>query len=251
MVNKHITTILFILILFMGGGLWYMYNEYSDMKVKLATEIQNRVALGDSLRITKNLTGELVYSKAILIADNTKLKSFNKELSNKLETMDGKIMELTSTIFSLEMELDTIGDNQLVQKNDSTYGIEWRLEKMYGNGNTRILSGVTNFNIQHNPFEIKPINTILTRDYLNISVLSGLRRQGGIIESFSTSQFPGFSVNSLESAIISGNNHPIQKKKKRWINWGINLGYGLTHNPFTNETMSGFQIGGGLNIRPF
>lgn len=246
------TIILIILLLLMGGGLWYLFDQNSKLEQKLSESNQNIHALTDTLKVTKQKNGDLVYSKSILIASKEELEKLNSDLSDKVMDLEGEILSLTSTIISLEMELDTIRNNKIVNNGGGDYGIKWETKKDFGDSNLRILSGVTNFNVKTDPLTITPINTIITRDYFNLSLVTGLRQTGSILEGFGTSTFPGLEFNRLDTAILRPSSHPSTKSsKKSRFGMGVYSGFGLNINPWTNEVGAGFQIGTGLTFDLF
>lgn len=239
--------ILVIVILLLSGALWFLYTKNQTLKTALESETQNMAALTDSLRVTVNKNGDLEYSKNVLMTDKEKLKKLNSQLHGAIEELGGKINQLTFTIIKLEMQLDTVYHNDLVVHPDSTYGIKWEFNRDHGNNNVRILHGITNFKVNQNPFQITPLNTQITRDYLTLSIYQGLRTRNGIIEGFSTSKFPGLSIEKQETAIITEKTSFFQSLKKN-TKLGTYLGYGLTYNWSDNRIYNGAQAGVGLNF---
>lgn len=246
------TNILIIIILLLSVGVWYFYNQNASLTTKLEVETQNRVAQGDSIRKIKTKNGDLVFQKAVLISEKKELKNLNKNLYNEVDKLDGKIIQLTSTIIKMELVMDTIVNNTLVENGNNSFGIVWSTDKKFGEGNRRFISGVTNFKININPSGVTviPINTIITRDYLNIAVLSGLKEYNGIIDSFFTTKFPGIEVTKLDTAILGSNKFPNKNNNKK-IGLGFYTGFGGTYNPFTDVISSGFQFGAGITFKPF
>lgn len=244
-------TTLIIIILLLSGSLYWVYTKYESKKIELQNETQNRIALGDSVRVSKTREGDLLYSKAILIADVKNLKDLNVELANRVNNLGGRVVELTTTIISLEGELSTIKNNTLVSNGDDTYGIEWELSRDYGDDNKRVLSGITNFGVTQNPFKITPLNTVITRDFQTISITQGIILKNGVYEAFATSKFPGVSFTEIDSAIVEPDIHPITKKAIKKFNLGGYIGYGGTYDAVSNTFHTGFQLGAGALFKFF
>jgi hypothetical protein len=250
MAKNTFSVILIILILLLGGGVWYFYNKVQGLEVALKSEAQNVNALRDSLRVSTTKNGDLVYSKSVLMGEKDKLEKWNSKLMDRIEELGGDVTQLSQTILSLEMELDSTDNDELVKVSDSIYGIKWEFDKHYADGNLRILKGTTSFMVTHNPtFVITPLKTKITRDYINISLLHGLRYQGGYLESFSTSKFPGLSVLKQETAVITSNKKTsLLDIFKNNTSFGGYIGYGGTYVVNEAKFYMGPQIGGGLNF---
>ena len=249
--NSKIVRLILVLV-FLFLLISFGVNKYMKLKTDLRISEQNSAALADSVRVSKNKLGELVYSKKILVAKNKKgLKTLNERLFKTLNNLDksnGKINELSEIIAKFKSGPYDIGDISVIYLPDNIRGFQWNYEKVYDSINSRYLNGITKFKLDTLTNTLTPLKTTITRDELNFRVIQGIRtRDDGKVEMFATSDYPGFTVKELNSAIIDPSSHPALTKftKPKRFKLGVYGGYGATLNLSTSTLIVGPQIGGG------
>jgi len=234
-----------LLLLFIGGG--FILNRMSSLSTQLTVSEQNKKALSDSLRLSKNKIKDLVYSKNVLIAEKGNLEKLNADLAYEVKKEKGKVRELTKIVGLVK--LDTIYiTNTLIKYSDGTKGLSWSYDTIYNINNERHISGISRFNITNNGV-INPLETKITSDKFKFNIVTGLVERDGNVEIFVRSDFPNFSVSKLDGAIIDPNKHPVIKKFTKPKKWGVGpyvgVGFGVNTWPKSNIGF-GFQFGIGV-----
>ena len=233
-----------VIILLLGGGLFYVITQNNKFKEVIHNYKQNQEALKDSLVITKNKNGELVYSKSILITEGEKLEEYNVELAKELDKTKGKVTQLTRLIIQYENGPQISENDQVIKYGDNLFGIQWEFIQTYAHDNERIIKGLTKFQYDPKAFTIIPIHTTLTRDYMNFPIVTGLSEKRGIIDAFGTSSMPGIVIKD-----VNGYQSPDPVKSLSRFSLSTYLGYGLTYSPQHNMVYHGLQVGGGVSYR--
>tara|TARA_R110000851_G_scaffold237164_2_gene390006 strand:- start:1153 stop:1926 length:774 start_codon:yes stop_codon:yes gene_type:complete len=249
-VNHRATTLIVIaLFLLLVGKI--VYNQFSNLKTDLRISNQNVKSLSDTIRVTKNKVGDLEYSKQILVATRANLKDLNQELADELKKEKGKVFELTKYVVNVKQNTDTVQiQNNLIQYPNGVNALSWTYEKNYDKDNYRSIAGTSKFSIDSLGV-IKPLETSIFKDEINFSVVQGLRKIDGKIEMFARSDYPGFKISELNSAIIDPKTHPVLKEftTKKRFGFGLYGGYGAT---VINSTVNvGPQVGLGLTYDIF
>lgn len=250
----NFSTILIIILIVVGAKLGW--DHYMSMKTELAITKQNNEALKDSVRVSTNKLGEVEYSKQIFVAQTQKdLKELNNDLAIAAKSFRGavhEISQLEGRIDGLMGEISNGGD--VVNLPSGEKGITWNFTKKYDNDNSRTLGGITRFNFDPNTDTFTPTTTEITEDQINFKLTQGLRTtKDGKVEMFASSNYPGFTVQSLNSVIIDPKTHPALTKftqKKKW-HLGVYGGYGATMNLSNSEAIVGPQIGVGAMYKIF
>lgn len=233
--------LIIIPILLLIGGLVFLYSKNIKLKDQIDNHRQNQEGLKDSLKVSKNKIGELVYSKAIFVAETNELGDYNIELEKEVKKLKGDVLQLTKIKFEYD-KLNQFSENdKVVNYGNNVYGIEWEFIKEYNKENKRIINGLTKFKYDPLTFSIIPLNTTLVRDFFNFSIVTGLSKENGIIETFGTISYPELIITD-----ISGFQKPKTKGFMNKIKLGVYSGYGLTYSTQNNQFYHGFQTGAGL-----
>lgn len=251
-----ILIVLILLLLGSSGIAYYFYNKNNELELQSRINEQNKVALEEEIKITKNKVDEVEYSKAILISEKDNLSELNIDLSNELKKEKGKVNELTSIVISLNGVIKGLDVQSNLDKATGEYTFDWSTADRYDADNSRFLSGNIKFKIDSLTREVNNVTATLIKDSIRFKLVQGLReRKDGIIEVFARSNYPGFSVEELNSTIIDPENHPVFqrfiKDKPKKFGFRIYTGYGITYNFSNNRTLDGFQVGAGLTYTPF
>lgn len=237
--------IIIIILLVLGGGM--ALSRIGTLKTNLAISTQNNAALGDSLKVSKNKAGELEYSKGILVSEKKDLKDYSENLNKELKKTKGKVSELNIILASVG-SLDTVFiPNDVVEYQDSSFGLKWAYNKVYDENNSRHLEGVTKFKLHLD--SITSLGTEITTDLFNFNLVTGLKEdEDGIVSIFAKSDYPGFKIGKLEGAIIDPKSHPVMKKFTKQKKWGVgpHIGFG-----WSNSINPSIQVGVGVQYSIF
>jgi len=250
----NFSTILIIIII--AVGLKFGWDHYMKMRTELKITQQNNEALKDSVRTTKNKLNEVVYSKQIYVAETQKdLKNLNADLARTVRNFNGavhSISQLEAKIDGLAGVIDNTG--QVVDLPTGEKGITWNFSEKFDENNSRELAGITRFNFNPNTDTFTPTTTEITKDMINFKLIQGLRTtKDGKVEMFASSNYPGFTAQSLNSVLIDPKTHPALTKfttQKKW-HFGVYGGYGFTANLSSSEVIIGPQIGVGAMYKIF
>jgi hypothetical protein len=134
---------------------------------------------------------------------------------------------LASTIDNLNKIIGS-----LTQINDSTYSASWTLPYKYGNDtlNYDVFKGTTLISVvSRNPLVLRHEDTFMTNRLTQIELVWGQKVEKDKLRVFVKSDYPGFTVKSLEGVLIDPNDWPniFQPSKKHWFT-GFSVGLGAT-----------------------
>ena len=249
----NLSTLILIAVIVIGGKIGY--GMYMEKEKDLRIAKQNQSALRDSIRVTRNKLNEVVYSKEIFVAETTKqLKELSEDISDAFKSFDGKLHEISILAGEIKNDTDQIATNtgDIIETPEGNHTYDWELNTKYDNENSRLLKGINSFKFNPVTNEYESLPTVITHDEIKFKLTQGLRTtEDGRVEMFASSTYPGFNVNSFESAIIDPKTHPALKEFTRERKWGIGLygGYGMTANLKTNTVIVGPQIGVGVTYK--
>jgi hypothetical protein len=241
-INSNI--IFIIIILLMGGVIYYFVNENNKYKSELANRKQNEAALKGELITSKNKLGEVVKSKAILETERSELKNYSEELASEVGKLKEEVEFLSKFVIEIDNDEQSSVDDKVVDYGENVYGIEWEFIKTYNDENKRILRGLTKFRFDPTTLSISPLNSVLLRDYLNFSMITGLTTNKGITSGFGTSPLPGLNITN-----IKGWRKSESTSKTKNLGLSLYAGYGLTYSPTNSMIYHGPQVGGGLSLK--
>lgn len=180
---------------------------------------QNQKALNDSIEWVKTKEGVLEAQKALLIADNKALKELNSDLQNELKEERGKVVYITKTETTIKH--DTITVYSEIGK-DGKFCICF--DTVYSKGNSRDLKIEC-------VSDGTSVASSVVRDEFSMALVTGIKREDGVAKIFVRSDYPGFSVSSLEGAVLSQDDPIFSQdvKKKKFI-LGPQVGVGVTRS---------------------
>ena len=239
-----------VTLIILGVGIFYAYNKYVELKNDFKIAEQNKFALTDSLRISKNKVGDLTASKQILVAKHLKdLENLNLELLKEVKKFNGKVHELSTLVGNIDNGTTIIDNTKFVTLPNGDNGISFKYSKIYDDKNSRFIEGMTFFRFDSINNNLTPLPTVITRDEINFDLTQGLRTtDDGKVEMFATSSYQGFTVSELNSVIIDPKTHPSLKNfsKEKKLRFGVYSGYGSTVDIRNGTLTFGPQIGVGL-----
>lgn len=216
-------------------------------KKKLAVAEHNINTLNDTIRISQNKAGEDEYNKLAFLTDKVdNLAKLNTQLANAVKNIKGG--KVTTIIQgTTQIVTDTIYLNANTVVNDSMVTTNFDFSKEYSKGNSRTLEGFTKYDLATKRSEAQ-----ITKDSLNISFTTGIKNADkGKPEIFLTSQFPGFSVSSLEGAVLDPSLFSKKVKQKK-VSVGLQLGYSPLNYNFSTKKLgitNQLTFGIGINYR--
>ncbi len=203
---------------------------------------QNQAALKD-MEIVKNKNGELSYQKALSEGTAKDLKKTNDSLYKALKAEKGNVKFIASAGVSWKSP-EIIVDNQLFAINDTTKGLKWSNKNDY-----HTIEGMSTFGFvqTQKSYRLSAGQTTISKDEVNLSLITGLKEENGIYKIFITPKTPGVTISNIEGAIIDkktilGNNiSPLVDSKAKKGGLGIHAGIGIM--PMVNST--GVSLGWG------
>jgi hypothetical protein len=237
--SKFFVIILIIVLFIIGIG---ECKRIIDIKQTVDTNSQNISALTDSLKFERKKNGSLLVSIDGYLATEKELKTLNKGLWDNIQGQTGTIISLNTTIAQLIQDsvqlkkyankLETKIGN-MVEINSTTFVAPWTLAFKYDTVNFDLFTGKTTIGIlSTSPLTLKQINTELTKRETQIDLIWGQKIENKKLRVFIQSNYPGFTVKSLEGVLIDPANSPFFKSlmtKKHWFaNFGVgpNISYG-------------------------
>lgn len=232
--NSRIFVIILIvlLIMFAAGEC----RRIMSLKTEIDVHDQNISALKDSLKFERTKNGALLVSIDGYIATEKELKSLNKGLWDEVTAQKGKVISLTNLVVVLKQDslqltktidkLNTIIGTML-KIDDSTFVAPWTLAFTYDSTNYDVFRGRTQVGISSkDPLILRHKNTYLLERKTQIELTWGEKVEKGKLRIFVKSNYPGFTVKSMEGVLIDPNNNPLFKdlmKKRHWFT-GFGIG---------------------------
>jgi hypothetical protein len=241
-INSNI--IFIIIILLLGGVIYYFVNENNKYKAEIANRKQNEAALKGELITSRNKLGEEVKSKAILETQRGELKNYSEELESEVGKLKDEVEYLSKIVIEIDNDGQSSENDKVVDYGDNVYGIEWEFIKTYNDENRRVLRGLTKFRFDPSTLNITPMSTVLLRDHLHFTLISGLSTKKGITSGFGTSPLPGLNITNIQ-----GWRQSKSTSKTRNLGISIYAGYGLTYSASQSMIYHGPQVGGGLSLK--
>ena len=225
-------------------------NDGISLKNQLDIQDLNISALKDSVRITKNKLGEEIFVKKSLLVTNKNLEGLNKDLSDEVKKLQGKVITLQKIV--AELESDTVYlTNTVTKYPDGRYSLDWNYDTTFSPGNYRTFSGNSFFVFDTIRNKVTPGVTRINEDKFGFSLVTGIREKDGALEIFVDPKYPGMTITGIEGAVIDPQKSPVLKKMFPPKNWtigpqagiGFGAGYSINGQPsFGPVIMIGFGI---------
>jgi len=201
---------------------------------------QNVSALTDSLRFERTRNGALLVSIDGYISTEKELKLLNKGLWDEVTKQKGKVISLTNTVIKLRIDSAELAKHvdrlkvyigELEKIDTNHFEAPWVLPYKFDNDNFFSVNGRTRIGVLHNnPLYLVHDTTYLTSFENSIKLTWGEKVEKNKLRIFVQSNFPGFTVGSLEGVLIDPNTNPLFKdlmEKRHWFS-GWSLGMGIT-----------------------
>jgi len=250
-----IVVIMFILLL-------QQCNSRKEFEQKLAISNANIYALQDTVKLEKNKSGEAVYSKSILLAENNDLKSLNANLASEVKKQKGTVVYITKVVTEINdaSKLDSVKNTVVVLPNNA-YKLHWAIDTVFDEDNNRKISGECGFTVDTNSTDdstrIKPGYTKITNDEIGMSLVTGIREKDKKLEIFVEPKFPGVIITKLDGAIVDPKKSSVLKSlfpQKRWsigpqLGLGIGMGRGLDASTFKPVSTIGVFVYVGIGVQ--
>lgn len=254
--SRIFVIILIVLLMIIGVG---ECKRIFALKTDVNTHDQNISALTDSLKFERTKNGALLVSVDGYIATEKDLKLLNKSLWDEVTAQKGKVISLTNLIVVLKQDstelaktidkLNTIiGSMQKI--NDSTFAAPWTLAFTYDSANYDVFKGRTQIGIASmNPLILRHKNTYMLNRKTQIELTWGEKVEKGKLRIFVQSNYPGFTVKSMEGVLIDPKNNPLFKDlmtKRHWFS-GFGVGPNISAGWNILEAKPAVTIGVGLH----
>lgn len=216
-----------LVIMFFIGTL----SQNSNLKDDIERHNQNIIAMNDTISEERQKNGDLQVSIDGYVAEGDELKKINKDLYDKVENQEGKVITLSNAIFFLKQDtaelrkaLKNAINKPAIKENDSLYHLGWVLPYQYDSLNYDIFTGNTSVILSGDESLIKKISVInhsteIIKRESQIDLTFGQKEEDGRIRVFAQSKYPGFTAKSLKGVYVD---YP---KKKHWFQgWSVGIG---------------------------
>lgn len=256
-VNSRIFVIILIVVLIMFAA--GECKRILDLKTEVDVHDQNISALTDSLKLERTKNGELLVSIDGYIATEKDLKKLNRGLWDEVHAQKGKVISLTDLIVILRQDSaqlaktvdklnSIIGTMQKID--DSTFIAPWTLAYTYDSTNYDVFRGRTQIGISSkDPLILRHKNSYMLERKTQIELVWGEKVEKGKLRIFVQSNYPGFTVKSMEGVLIDPNNNPLFKdlmKKRHWFT-GLGIGPNISTGWNILEAKPAIILGVGLH----
>lgn len=214
--------ILLILVFLLSGFTYWQISKKNEFKERLEVQRNNIAALQDSVRDYRTKTGELGQEKLALQVTVEDLKIANEELSEELEKEKGNVKTITKVETVVERDTVFVDSSRISQVGLNSYKIDWTHYED-GKGWSRRVSGYSTFYFNFNNDTPYGPETVITTDFLNTSIVTGIVERDGKKTIFVRSAYPYMTFTKINGAVIDDE---LYSSPKRW-GIGPSLGYAL------------------------
>lgn len=191
---------------------------------------QNLYAATDTIRQERTKNGKLEYQIGQYATTEKDLKKINKELYDELQVEKGKVKEII--IYKIKLIHDTLYLHDTIYKEpDGNFILKWDYFKKYDAYNYDSIQGQTKLHIDTtcHPIYIQSMGSVITKNNTGMKIVTGVSKIKGKLNIFVRSDYPGFTVTSMEGADLSKSIE--LKKYKRWsLGPAIGIGIGTKLN---------------------
>jgi len=233
--SRVFVIILIVVLILIGIG---ECKRIVDLNHDIDYQEQNISALSDSLKFEKMKNGELLVSIDGYISSETELKTLNKKLWDEVRAQKGKVLMLTNTIIGIQQDSANLANtvDQLnviiseLQQIGDKYQASWSIPHTFNENNFFKVDGTTVVQVMStDPFKMRHDTTYLTKFENQIEVAYGQKIENGKLRIFILSEYPGFTVKSMEGVLIDPNEWPsvFKPTKRHWFT-GFGVGPELT-----------------------
>lgn len=242
---KGLGLLLVISALILYNVVLYKNNLVKDKKIAVAEH--NLKAANDTIRIVKDRVNKDEYNKLAYLTNSVNtLAKMNEELAKEIKNIKGNVQ----TIIQGEVKIKEVPVPFIVKAElvDSTVIARFKYDTTYSPGNFRKLSGYTTFNLKDHT-----VSGQKELDEIGVKLTTGIKNlDKGKPEIFLKSDYPGFSVTSLEGAVLdpklfkpknktplitpvfyvgwSPVNYNLQNKNLTFSANNLNIGFGVGFN---------------------
>jgi len=245
-VKNNIILLGVILVLILFSLRQCRQTRIAEKKFQVAE--QNISALNDTIRLVKTKDDKPEYNKLAFLVDKvSNLEKLSQDLAQEVKNTKGKVTTIIKG--GVQIVHDTTEIWAYTTLDDDKIIANFDYDTTYSKGNSRAISGYT----EYDTFT-ESTKGFITKDSMNVSFVTGIKNlDKGEPEIFLRSNYPGFSVTSLEGASLDPNLFT-KKTKPRKIGIGIQAGYSPISYNFSTKKL-GIQnqltLGIGLNYKIF
>ena len=226
-------------------------------------QIQNILALLDTIHVEKNKNKEQQFVIASYVTDVNNLEILNKELYNEVIAQRGEVISLNKVIYRLEQEADYFKKqinhmesiiSQPVQINDTTYRITWEKRYDWDKLNYDIYRGETIVGL--GKFGLRHYDSDITYRISQVDLMFGQVVENGQLRIFVKTNYPGFTPQSLQGVLIDPNTNSYIKsliKKKKWLPNTLSIGVGPSfgYDILSTKIYLGIGVNVNYNLLPW
>lgn len=257
--NSRVFVIIFIMALILFGV--GQCKRIFDLNREIDHHLQNESALTDSLLFERKKNGELLVSIDGYISTEKELKRVNKRLWDEVQDQKGQVIMLTNTIIQMKQDSTDLSqkiDSLVVvigalSQNGNFYTAPWLISRNYGNNNYLRLQGSTVVEVVNVvPFEMRHDTTYLRGIENSIEVTYGQKIDDDKLRVFIQSEYPGFTVSSMEGVLIDPSEWPdlFKSEKRHWFT-GFGVGPELSIGWDFIQSKPALVIGAGIHYNVY
>jgi hypothetical protein len=184
-------------------------------------------AYEEALRVEATKSGKLQFEKDVLVLSEKDLKEKNDSLYNEVKDQKGQVIFITDVRTVIETDTQYL-TNTLIEYPDASFGLKWGYDTTFSPGNYRSLAGESKFRVTQTG--VSPLSTEVTKDVMGMKFYTGIKEREGQIEIFVRSDYPGFSVSSIEGALIDPRKSEVIRSHFPPKKWGLGAQVGGTMN---------------------
>ena len=256
---KFLNSRIFVIALIVGlilVGLGEL-RKIRDLNRDVIHHEQNVSALTDSLLFERTKTGELLVSIDGYITSEKTLKTLNRELWDEIQAQKGKVLMLTNTLIGIKQDstelAKTIDELNVkigeLQQIGDKYTAPWTIPHKYNEKNYFTVKGATVVQVMsQDPFKMRHDTTYLTEFENHIDISYGQKVENNKLRVYILSEYPGFTVESMEGVLIDPSEWPsiFKPTKRHWFT-GFGVGPELTVGWDFFQSKPAFVLGVGIH----
>lgn len=217
-------------------------NDKKDSNNKNAIYLSNLQALKDTVKIEKDKSGQIEFSKQALIAENGGLKDLNKSLDDQVKKEKGKVIYIETGTGKINSDTTKQIIGSIKEVNDTTYEISDSLTINYDSNNYKKLLVVTTINIDKNR-NVKILKTKINKDNTGFNIITGLQEENDKLRIFLRSDYPDLQFTKIDGSLIDPKKSDVIKSFFPKKNWGLGIQGGVG---ITSQAKTGIYIGVGI-----
>ncbi len=203
----------------------------SALREEALVNEQNAIALTDSVRTEIENNGRTFNAyRAALVADMDDLKDLNAGLWSRLDSLrrvkglDGRPVIVVGSGVSVSSPPVEVPAEVYYVSPSGEARLTFEVDTSYDAYNSRHIAGSVDFRIDS--MSVSDPRVTILADSMRVGLTTGLVEQDGVYRIFVSSDYPGFSVSSLEGAVLDRRVLRGMASDESTVVFGPLIGYG-------------------------